>query len=400
MEKKLSILDFTKDKVKAKIDRSKSLSVTLVEPFASGHHIEYVLYTLSEFKKNNVKVHFVGALEICKFVENQVESVTSIVLDLKGSFIKRERDRIKFFNKVFSIVEKNRSNLVHFLYVDHLLRSLLLSNKYTEIPVVASLHAAYMMPQFNQGFYRKVIAYIERNVLQYLIRRDLHLIVHSETIADIFNRMKPSSATAINYPVAEKYQMNEEGACQLRHRFSIKNSDKLILCFGGTRNDKGADIAVNTLKYLPRNYHLLIAGKEEQISYKLLISLAGENNFRLHTVDAFIDDTDVINMFSAADVVLLPYSVCFAGQSGPLTIAAAIGKCIVATNSIVIAETIEKYQLGCVVDSRDPEDIAKSILSCKSNNNSELFLSDNSVFNFSFTIFSLYQKVLSMNVSK
>ncbi|NQY88113.1 MAG: glycosyltransferase family 4 protein [Colwellia sp.] len=376
------------------MNSESGLTVTLVEHIATGHHMEYLLNAISEFDTHNIKIHFVGAPQICEKIKDKVQSVTPLVLDTNCKLVRREFNRITFCKQVFILAKNNNSDLIHFLYVDRLIRALFFSGRQFEIPILATLHWAYMLPSFCQSIKQKIAARFERFLLKKLLKHDVKLIVHSDFIADEINKLEKGSVTAINYPVSEDYKFSEVGRNDIRSKLKLAHDDQLLLCFGGTRYDKGADIAVKLLKNLPNNYHLLIAGKEGDISYETLENIATDNENRLHIMNRFIDDDEVNDIFSAADVLLLLYRPNFSGQSGPLTIAGVIGVPIVATNQNVLSETINKYNLGSVAEASDSVKVLNAIINsrCYCQKDNRRFLGDSSVLKFSQTLACLYRE--------
>lgn len=377
------------------MNSESGLTVTLVEHIATGHHMEYLLNAISEFDAHNIKIHFVGAPQICEKIKEKVQSVTPLILDTNCKLVRRELNRISFCKQVFILAKNNNSDLIHFLYVDRLIRALYFCRNKFEIPILATLHWAYMLPQFCQTMKQKISARFEIFLLKKLLKHNVKLVVHSDFIADEINKLENSSTTAINYPVSEDYKFSDVGRSDIRSKLKLAHDDKLLLCFGGTRHDKGADRAVNLLKHLPDNYHLLIAGKEEDLSYETLKNIAADNENRLHIMNRFIDDDEVIDIFSASDIVFLPYRPQFSGQSGPLTIAAAMGKFVIASNLPVLSETIVKYRLGHVMNNVN--DLKKCLSNCDCLAETSKFIEDSSIVNFRKHLCTVYFNLTNIN---
>jgi len=368
------------------------ISVTLVEPVSSGHHLDYLLHTISEFSANNIRVHFVGCPELCDKIIEQVESVFPLSLEVGCNVFLREMRRYQFCKQVFKLAKEHKSDLIHFLYIDRMIRALAFCQNKNNLPVISTLHWAYMLPVFASSRKQKVLAFVERYFLNKLLNLDMKLIVHSDYLAREFNCVKANSTLAVNYPVSSIHQFSEKGREKIRGKLALEDNHKLLLCFGGTRFDKGADLAVEMLEKLPEHYHLLVAGKEEEIKYTDLNLVAAGYKDRLHTMNRFIDDKEVNDIFSAADTVLLPYREHFAGQSGPLTIAASLGIPVLASDIPVLSETIIKYQLGEVVNIKSLSLDKLAEMDLFSNNTSR-FIKDSSVAILSSVYSSVYIEV-------
>jgi glycosyltransferase involved in cell wall biosynthesis len=123
---------------------------------------------------------------------------------------------------------------------------------------------------------------------------------------------------------------------------------RLLLCFGGTRHDKGVDLAIAALAATPSDVHLLVAGAAQDFDEKALNALARRYGVedRLLLRLGHVPDDEVALLFCAADVVLLPYRPMFTGQSGPLAIAGSLGVPVIGADVPVLYETIVDHGLG------------------------------------------------------
>lgn len=76
--------------------------------------------------------------------------------------------------------------------------------------------------------------------------------------------------------------------------------------------------------------------------------------------DGFVPEQEVQLYFQSADVILAPYQ-WHVGMSGIVVQAAAAGKPLLSTNYGLMGEITRHWQLGLVVDSTNPGDIAKGL---------------------------------------
>ncbi len=74
----------------------------------------------------------------------------------------------------------------------------------------------------------------------------------------------------------------------------------------------------------------------------------------------FVSDTEMINLFSASDLILLPYQR-HAGSSGILVRAAQAGKPVLGSNYGLIGRYIRDFELGIRVESSMSVDIASGM---------------------------------------
>jgi glycosyltransferase involved in cell wall biosynthesis len=135
----------------------------------------------------------------------------------------------------------------------------------------------------------------------------------------------------------------------------------VLLFFGFIRDYKGLDILLKTLKTLPEEYHLIIAGEVygNFQKYDDLISRLGISP-KVSKFVRYINDDEVTNFFSAADVCVLPYKS--ATQSGIVGISYQYNLPVIATNVGSLKEMIEPYKTGLIVEEPDYIKLSETII--------------------------------------
>jgi glycosyltransferase involved in cell wall biosynthesis len=73
-------------------------------------------------------------------------------------------------------------------------------------------------------------------------------------------------------------------------------------------------------------------------------------------MDRYVSDTEQSLCFCASDVVLLPYIEHF-GSSGVLSLAAAAGRMVIASEEGLLARRIREHGLGWVIPSGDAKEL-------------------------------------------
>jgi glycosyltransferase involved in cell wall biosynthesis len=287
-----------------------------------------------------------------------------------SAYLKTESARIRFCRHAISYSLKIGARVCHFLYLDHFIISASLSGilQNKALSVCATLHAPYFLPDFALTSAHKLKGGIDLIALRFLTSRGLRVMVHSEKSASSFNNKfsRAQQFDYVPYPIkthnitdAEKTDLR----ARLRARLGLASQDVLLLVFGATRRDKGADIAIKMLSHLPRQCHLLFAGEDTFFSRTYLADLASDNGVRgrVHFDNRFIPEDEIPTYFCGCDIVLIPYRKNFAGQSGPLTIAASFGTKVVAPNLPVLAETVLKNDLGYLYPVENVELMADAV---------------------------------------
>lgn len=135
-----------------------------------------------------------------------------------------------------------------------------------------------------------------------------------------------------------------------------------LLCFGTLRRNKGLDVAVDALRFLPEATLTLAGPPEDEACAAALAAQIAQSpdRARIHTRFAFIPEPEVSALFRDADLVLLPYRD-FAAQSGVLHLALAHGVPVVVTDVGGLGELVREHAVGRVAPTLGPEALAHQV---------------------------------------
>ncbi len=150
-----------------------------------------------------------------------------------------------------------------------------------------------------------------------------------------------------------------------RKALGISSEEKVVLLFGAIRPYKGVATALTALaevKKRVRGVRLVVAGKlwESWEPYDRLIrnlGIAAE----LTTILDYIPSGEVHRLFSAADLVILPYHH-FDSQSGVAGTAVAFRKPMIVSDVGGLPTLVSDRQ--CVVPPRNPAALARAVIQC------------------------------------
>jgi D-inositol-3-phosphate glycosyltransferase len=147
-----------------------------------------------------------------------------------------------------------------------------------------------------------------------------------------------------------------------------------LLFFGFIRSYKGLDLLIEAfadIRLRNRKLKLIIAGEfyEDSKPYKEMVKRYDIAN-DIILFERFINDDEVRNFFSAADLVVQPYKN--ATQSGVTQIAYHFEKPMLVTDVGGLREIVPDRICGYVVKP-DPKEIADSIVDFFDNNRNEVF---------------------------
>ena len=181
-----------------------------------------------------------------------------------------------------------------------------------------------------------------------------------DAVADDLRRWAPElPSKVIFHPLYSHFGEKlprEEAESKLGLQPGMKN----LLFFGLIREYKGLDILLEAFDTLPEDYQLIIAGEcyGPFDKYQAAIDASPAKD-RIHIFRRYIDDAEVKDFFSAADVTVLPYRS--ATQSGVSSASYHFEVPMIVTAVGGLKETIGDTGTGLVADNVDPAAIAGKI---------------------------------------
>lgn len=190
------------------------------------------------------------------------------------------------------------------------------------------------------------------------------LIVLSSSVArDLRFLGVTTPVTQAHHPVYEHFGERLDRS-DARGRLGIDNTAPTLLFFGFIRRYKGLHVLIEALPAVVRDLpsiRAIVAGefyehKDELFSRATALGL--DNHIRFD--DEYIPEEEVKTYFSAADVVVQPYTT--ATQSGVAQIAFHFGIPLVVTSVGALPEVVPHGEAGLIVPPENPEELAKAIL--------------------------------------
>lgn len=351
------------------------LKVLLVDPFASGHHISYAALVARGLQERGHQVTVAGPAELVSGVRQAVPQVLGQVVNIhpggrNGFFaqkrLKQEWLSMKFMWSALNVAQLKRVDVVHWLYLDGFMIGLLGAFLSRSLPGVqrGTLHHVYFAPPFRAPSWRAAL--FHGSVLRGLAWRGLRMMVHAPLQAQALENSGFHAVDVLPYgvPVPSAGEVDRETLrAQWRQQLDFTPQDVVLLAFGGTRRDKGVDVAIRSLAELPEHYRLLIVGPAQDYDAEALENLTRKHGVQERVVWhlEFVPEEEMQAYFVSADQVVLPYQAQFSGQSGPLTIAAHLGIPVVASDIGVLAATVREYNLGSCFPAGDYLAMAQAV---------------------------------------
>lgn len=202
--------------------------------------------------------------------------------------------------------------------------------------------------------------FIEKPLAKYFFNGCDAYIVMSEPVRDgLLSLKKDANFLLQPHPIYDHYaeRTDKESACE---KLGINADKKNLLFFGLIRDYKGLDILIDSMEYLDDSYQLIIAGESygsfDKYTQQIAKSKLKDN---IIVLEQYIPDDMVTTLFSAADVLVLPYRS--ATQSGVVALAYQLELPMVATNVGALGTAVETSETGVIVASVDAASVAEGI---------------------------------------
>ncbi|MDR0547322.1 MAG: glycosyltransferase [Dysgonamonadaceae bacterium] len=184
-------------------------------------------------------------------------------------------------------------------------------------------------------------------------------LVMSEVVKNDLLALKPDA----RYCLAEHPVYNQFGKKLLpekaKSRYGLDTQKKTLLFFGLIRDYKGLDLLIDAMALLDDSYQLLVAG-EAYGSFEKYKKQIDNNSAkdRIIVLNRYIGDHEVAVLFSASDVLVLPYKS--ATQSGVIPVAYHFENPVVTTDVGGLKASIEKAETG-IVCRPEANDLARGV---------------------------------------
>jgi glycosyltransferase involved in cell wall biosynthesis len=340
------------------------VKVALIDWYPDGHHAPYARSIAQGLRRAGHACAVVGPPAWCAELADAGES---LVLDWNpsnsGSYRRRQAQAREFLDRAFAACAAARVDVAHVLYLDGSILALVRAHVPAGLAVLATQHWYPFVGLRSRGWRLVLKGLLSAAGLWSLDQRGRALVVHSPLATQSLRRLGLRQAHCIEYPNS----IAADGAHSrslTRRALGIDPTTKLLICFGGTRHDKGVDLAIAALAGTPSDIQLLVAGLAQDFDQPALLALAARHGVSDRVVLRLghVPDAEVAMLFAAADALLLPYRPMFAGQSGPLVIAGSIGLPVIAADLPILSRTIAEYSLGLSFEAGSAEALRRCLI--------------------------------------
>lgn len=204
-------------------------------------------------------------------------------------------------------------------------------------------------------------SYFEYFTKKFLKNIDKFVVMSKSVENDLLRLRNDADFITTFHPIYDLFGVTKDKK-KARKDIDIK-SKKILLFFGLIREYKGLDILLNSIPIIKgelNEFKLVIAGEcyENDRKYAEMIANLDITN-AIVWINKFISEDKVVDYFSAADVVVLPYKT--ATQSGVTQIAFNFNRPVIISDVGGLSEMVEDGINGYVVKPV-AEDIANAII--------------------------------------
>lgn len=247
-----------------------------------------------------------------------------------------------FLFRISKLCKKNKVDIIHFLYGDSIIKyagfGLFLLRKYNIIATHHVIHQGSFIDYRLSRFYKKID----------------YGILHSSTLKQILDKSNILNTRLLQYPYLGNKEVYDKHFSRVELGLPI--GKKIIGFIGGTRENKGIDILVESINQLNEQFYFLIAGENIDYDNNYFDKKLTDINYCFF--DRYLTDIEVSMSIASSDIIVLPYKNSFLGVSGVLIEAIWNRKFVVGPNHGEIKQIILEYKFGNLFQSENAENLA------------------------------------------
>jgi glycosyltransferase involved in cell wall biosynthesis len=229
-----------------------------------------------------------------------------------------------------------------------------------KIPIIIEFHEV-IDPLENSILFLRLYS----KVMGSLIRRLASgYVVHSLSDRELVSRkysIDEESIIVIPHGLYDQYPILDKSTA--REKLQLKE-ENIILFFGLIRPYKGVQYLIQAFEKLPKpildTSRLLIVGEAWEDHESIEMAAQSPVTDKISIVNRYISDEEIPLFFSAADVLVLPYTR--ASQSGVAHIGMTYGLPIIATRVGGLEESLTKYDGTFFIEPSNTDALCTSIV--------------------------------------
>ena len=215
---------------------------------------------------------------------------------------------------------------------------------------------------------RNFVRYVRKRVVLNAALRNRHLACLFSLDPYFTEEYRSRTARILTLPDGVEPRQPSAGPLITRRSLGVEGGRKVALFFGSLAGRKGVYQTLDAVRSLSSSHQaklcLALAGAVAPADQEALLVRLDEvkrsTDVQILAALRFVSDTEMINLFSASDLILLPYQR-HGGSSGILVRAAQAGKPVLGSDYGLVGRYIRDFGLGLAVDSSDSARIASGL---------------------------------------
>lgn len=191
-----------------------------------------------------------------------------------------------------------------------------------------------------------------------------HLFVHTDQAKRYVESLAPSRASSVSV-VPDPVRGSFGGSPTVSPpNIDINGDDPVVLFFGETRYEKGADILLDAVAdYMGPEFTLVVAGEPVDVTEEDVEAARRNPRVRVVSDLRFVPEEFVPGYFTAADAVAIPYRKTFGAErtSGVFQKACATNTPVIAPDFGELGTLTDRHNLGVTFRTESVTDLARTV---------------------------------------
>lgn len=325
---------------------------------ASKYIDEEVLFDVVEYKD--------GTHEFNKFEVNKVKSpfkywLNYFYLSFMVSYNGLKYGREKEFDIIYiSDAEFLMASIVLFL------------RRKSVVPIMMQVNASnFSFSEYPGSIFKKSYKAFQA----FFFRKALDKYIHGISILGEWHEARLRSQLKIrknfqifNIPDGAAPDTKKPPKADARAKIAVEEDGDLLLFLGILRIDKGLEVLSEALRELSsrgRYVNVIIAGHPHDYQADVVREMfyfGKDSSININLRLNYIDEKDLVNYYSAADALLLPYNSLYKGSTGPLMKGACtFGVPVIVSNQGQMGRLASLHNLGYLFETENPISLADTI---------------------------------------
>ena len=345
--------------------KSSQPHILIFEPRVEGHHLSWLRYIAEDFLAARFRVTLAvnWRPEAKEFIQKQLSGLINRVLVIS---IFNETGKLHGGSKLKALAYCLNESVAQEVFINNLDEIASHCLRYASIGIYppkvlqGRLSGVCFRPRFLANPIWPPGNIIKATGFRRLCRHNWFkniFLMDEYLFADAKDKYTGAAFHYLPDPWAGNFSHSQKDA---RKALGIPSDRFLLLVYGIGDRRKGLHLAVRAMmESSPASrLFLLCAGKISK-DRELLKGLSKlEKRGMAKVLDRYVSDSEESLCFCASDVVLLPYIKHF-GSSGVLSLSAAAGKMVIASDEELVGKRIREHKLGWLFPSGNIESLKR-----------------------------------------